>query len=202
MASDHYFSPDPQSPLRTRPRTLNLRGNSVTVQSASGTFSPGGLDTGTEVLLKYAPPVPAEGIFLDIGCGWGPLALALALEAPEATVFGIDVNERALHVSSDNAANLELHNLKICRPEDIPPAQTFDLMWSNPPIRVGKADLHSILALWLPRLSESGEAFLVVAKKLGADSLIAWLNSGEIPGIQAERIETAKGYRVIWVRRS
>jgi 16S rRNA G1207 methylase RsmC len=152
-------------------------------------------------LLKYAPPPPATGNFLDIGCGWGPLALALALEAPEAQVFGIDVNDRALRVSIDNAENLELHNLRICRPEDIPPGQTFDLIWSNPPIRVGKSDLHAILAQWLPRLNPGGEAFLVVAKKLGADSLLEWLNSGHIPGIRAERIETAKGYRVIRVRK-
>jgi 16S rRNA (guanine1207-N2)-methyltransferase len=201
MATDHYFSADPQSPLRTTPLALNLRGTSVTVLSASGTFSPGGIDTGTEILLKYAPPPPATGNFLDIGCGWGPLALALALEAPEAQVFGIDVNDRALRVSIDNAENLELHNLRICRPEDIPPGQTFDLIWSNPPIRVGKSDLHAILAQWLPRLNPGGEAFLVVAKKLGADSLLAWLNSGHIPGIRAERIETAKGYRVIRVRK-
>ncbi len=201
MATDHYFSADPQSPLRTTPLALNLRGTSVTALSASGTFSPGGIDTGTEVLLKYAPPPPATGNFLDIGCGWGPLALALALEAPEAQVFGIDVNDRALRVSIDNAENLELHNLRICRPEDIPPGQTFDLIWSNPPIRVGKSDLHAILGQWLPRLNPEGEAFLVVAKKLGADSLLAWLNSGHIPGIRAERIETAKGYRVIRVRK-
>jgi 16S rRNA (guanine1207-N2)-methyltransferase len=169
--------------------------------SASGTFSPGGLDSGTEVLLKYAPPTPESGTFLDVGCGWGPLTLALALEAPHARVFGIDVNERALQVTRDNVANLELDSVTVCRPDDVPSDITFDLLWSNPPIRVGKSDLHAILAQWLPRLNTDGEAFLVVAKKLGADSLLTWLNSGEIPGIRAERIETSKGYRVLRVWR-
>lgn len=202
MATDHYFSPDPTSPLRTTPRTLSLRGHVVTLESASGTFSPGGLDAGTEVLLKYAPPTPPGGDFLDIGCGWGPLSIALALEAPEARIWSVDVNERALQITADNAANLELENITVSPPDEVGPTQTFDLIWSNPPIRVGKSELHVILQRWLPRLRPEGEAYLVVAKKLGADSLLAWLNSGEILGIQAERLETSKGYRVIRVARA
>jgi len=202
MATEHYFSPDPNSPLRTTARTLTLRGHVVTLESASGTFSPGGLDAGTEVLLKYAPPTPTGGNFLDIGCGWGPLSIALALEAPEARVWGVDVNERALQMTADNAANLELGNIIVSGPDDVDPGQTFDLIWSNPPIRVGKSELHAILERWLPRLSPDGEAYLVVAKKLGADSLLVWLNSGQIPGIHAHRVETSKGYRVIRVERA
>ena len=202
MAGDHYFSPDPQSPLRTSVRTLTLRGHEVTLETASGTFSPGGLDAGTEVLLKYAPAAPATGTFLDIGCGWGPLTVALALEAPESSVLGVDVNERALQVARDNAENLGLTNITVTQPHDVPEALSFDLIWSNPPIRVGKQALHEILALWLPRLGPEGEAYLVVAKKLGADSLLEWLNSGAIPHIRAERLETSRGYRILRVTRA
>jgi 16S rRNA G1207 methylase RsmC len=202
MAGDHYFSPDPQSPLRTSVRTLTLRGHEVTLETASGTFSPGGLDAGTEVLLKYAPATPTTGTFLDIGCGWGPLTVALALEAPEASVFGVDVNERALQVARDNAENLGLSNVSVAQPAGVPEALMFELIWSNPPIRVGKQALHEILALWLPRLGPDGEAYLVVAKKLGADSLLEWLNSGAIPQIRAERVETSRGYRILRVTRA
>jgi 16S rRNA G1207 methylase RsmC len=202
MAGDHYFSPDPQSPLRTSVRTLTLRGHEVTLETASGTFSPGGLDAGTEVLLKYAPATPETGAFLDIGCGWGPLTVALALEAPEASVFGVDVNDRALQVARDNAENLGLTNVSVAQPEGVPEALTFELIWSNPPIRVGKQALHDILATWLPRLSPQGVAYLVVAKKLGADSLLEWLNSGAIAQIRAERLETSRGYRILRVARA
>jgi 16S rRNA G1207 methylase RsmC len=154
------------------------------------------------VLLKYAPVTPTTGTFLDIGCGWGPLAVALALEAPEASVFGVDVNDRALQVARDNAENLGLTNITVTQPHDVPEALSFDLIWSNPPIRVGKQALHEILALWLPRLSPEGEAYLVVAKKLGADSLLEWLNSGAIPHIRAERLETSRGYRILRVTRA
>lgn len=202
MAGEHYFSPDPQSPLRTQVRTLNLRGQEITLETASGTFSPGGLDAGTEVLLKYAPATPQTGTFLDIGCGWGPLTIALALEAPEASVWGVDVNDRALQVARDNAENRGLSNVTVTQPDGIPEDLGFDLIWSNPPIRVGKQALHEILALWLPRLRPGGEAYLVVAKKLGADSLLEWLNSGGIPQIRAERVETSRGYRILRVTKA
>jgi len=199
MANDHYFSVDPTSAARTTTHSLNLLGHDVIVTTASGTFSPQGLDTGTAVLLKYAPTPPASGTFLDIGTGWGPLALALALNSPESSVWGVEVNERARAVAADNATELGLANVAIVAPKDVPRDLSFDLIWSNPPIRVGKEALHEILRTWLPRLAPTGQAFLVVAKKLGADSLLDWINSDTLPGLVATRIETAKGYRVIRV---
>lgn len=202
MANDHYFSVDPGSASRTSTHTLNLLGHDVTVTTASGTFSPKGLDTGTAVLLKYAPTPPPFGTFLDMGTGWGPLALALALNSPESHVWGVEVNERARALTGDNATELGLDNLTVVDPKDVPPDLSFDLIWSNPPIRVGKEALHEILRTWLPRLTPEGKAFLVVAKKLGADSLVDWINSDALPGLTATRTETAKGYRIIQVVRS
>ena len=201
MSTEHYFSEDPQAPLRKTPHTLTLRGHTVTVQSASGTFSPGHLDTGTAVLLKYAPPLPQTGNFLDLGCGWGPLALAMALESPEATVWGTDVNERALEVSTENAGNLGLTHLRFAQPHEVPSELRLDVIWSNPPIRVGKKELHALLALWLPKLSPGGEAWLVVAKKLGSDSLQEWIDQGGAGDFVASRHETSRGFRVIRVAR-
>lgn len=199
MATDHYFSADPASEHRTTTRTLTLLGREVSVTTASGTFSPQGLDSGTAVLLKYAPPPPPTGMFLDIGCGWGPLALALALASPESKVWGVDVNERALNTARENAQNLGLANVTLAIPDQVPEDLLFDLIWSNPPIRVGKAALHEIVMTWLRRLTPTGEAYLVVAKKLGSDSLMDWINSDALPGHVATRVETSKGYRVIRV---
>ena len=201
MSTEHYFSEDPQAPLRKTPHTLTLRGHTVTVQSASGTFSPGHLDTGTAVLLKYAPPLPQTGNCLDLGCGWGPLALAMALESPEATVWGTDVNERALEVSTENAGNLGLTHLRFAQPHEVPSELRWDVIWSNPPIRVGKKELHALLAVWLPRLFPAGEAWLVVAKKLGSDSLQEWIDQGGAGDFVASRHETSRGFRVIRVAR-
>ena len=202
MSGDHYFSDTPESTLRQSTITLTLRGHEVELSTASGTFSPGSLDTGTAQLLKWAPTPPEGGRFVDLGCGWGPLTTALALESPSASVWGIDVNERALATTAQNAATLKLANVRTSRPEDYPDDAPIDLLWSNPPIRVGKEALHEMLKLWLPRLAPEGEAWLVVAKKLGGDSLQAWLNAGHAGDFTAERTETSKGYRILRVRRS
>jgi len=201
VSTEHSFSEDPQAPLRKTPLTLTLRGHTVTMESVSGTFSPGHLDTGTAVLLKYAPDLPETGTFIDLGCGWGPLTLALALEAPDASVWGVDVNDRALEVARDNAENAHLSSISFAKPENVPSDVRFDVIWSNPPIRVGKKELHALLALWLPRLTPEGEAWLVVAKKLGADSLQEWITTGGAGDFEASRFETSRGFRVIRVSR-
>ena len=93
---DHYFTAAPASPAQQRTITVRLAGQTVEVRSAAGIFSPAGVDQGTSVLLRLAPAPPTEGNLLDLGCGWGPIALTLALRSPEATVYAVDVNERAL----------------------------------------------------------------------------------------------------------
>ncbi|MEY4618658.1 MAG: hypothetical protein RL101_844 [Actinomycetota bacterium] len=84
---------------------------------------------------------------------------------------------------------------------DVPNDIKFTGIWSNPPIRVGKAELHSILLHWLPRLAEECESYLVVAKDLGADSLLKWLQSELPDDFDAQRIDTAKGFRILRVTR-
>ena len=201
MTGEHYFSEHPESTFTKNIREVHLRGRALSVSTASGTFSPGGLDRGTQVLLKYAPPPPEHGTFLDVGCGWGPIALSLALESPSATVYGVDVNQRARQSAQENCEHLGIENIRICAPEDVPEGLSFDLIWSNPPIRVGKTELHNILTLWLNRLTDTGEAWLVVAKKLGADSLQEWITSGGAGNFRCTREETSAGFRVLKVTR-
>jgi 16S rRNA (guanine1207-N2)-methyltransferase len=202
MTGEHYFSASPDSPLSSSFHEVTLRGHTLAVTTSSGTFSPGGVDRGTEVLLKYAPQPPALGTFLDVGCGWGPITLALSLESPEAQVFGIDVNERARDSARWNAENLGLNNVTICHPDEVATDTVFDLIWTNPPIRVGKVALRSIMARWLNALSPQGEAWIVIAKKLGGDNLQQWINAGEAGAFQDTREETSKGFRVLRVVRT
>jgi 16S rRNA G1207 methylase RsmC len=202
MSGDHYFSAQPASEARERSLTLTLAGRRVTVQTASGTFSPEGLDKGTAVLLREAPTPPERGTFLDLGCGWGPIALTLGLLSPGATVYAVDVNERSLSLTRANATSLGLDGVHPSDPDGIPEAVTFDLIWSNPPIRVGKAALHDLLLRWLPRLSPGGAAYLVVQKNLGSDSLQRWL-AEQLPGeaYAVSRLTSDKGFRVLEVLR-
>ena len=195
---DHYFTADPASEADRRPLSLRLAGRPVTVEVARGVFSPGGLDKGTAVLLDEVAPPPATGTFLDLGCGWGPVALTLGLLAPEATVYALDVNERALDLCGRNAATLGLDGVRPVTADRVPEGLRFDRIWSNPPIRVGKAVLHELLATWLPRLAPDGVASLVVQKNLGSDSLQRWVTD-EL-GMPCTRTASSKGFRVLEVR--
>jgi 16S rRNA G1207 methylase RsmC len=196
-APDHYFSAQPASADDRRTLTVRLAGREVRVQTAPGVFSPGRLDLGTQVLLRTVPPPPASGDLLDLGCGWGPLALTLALLAPDARVWAVDVNLRALDLVRRTAAGLGLDQVRAVTPEDVPDGFRFAAIWSNPPIRVGKPALHAMLRTWLARLAPDGEAHLVVQRNLGADPLQRWLTDDL--DLLAERVASAKGFRVLRV---
>ncbi len=201
MADDHYFSSTPASALHVRPIRVNLMGTTYELTTANGIFSPDRIDAGTQVLLAYTPPPPPGGNLLDVGCGWGPIALSLALASPRAVVWAVDVNERALDLVRRNAETLGLTNVNACRPEDVPDDIHFTTIWSNPPIRVGKNELHKLLEHWLPRLDRESDAWLVVQRNLGSDSLHRWLESTLPENFSVNRAATSKGYRVLRVRR-
>ena len=137
-----------------------------------------------------------------MGCGWGPIALSLALHSPKATVYAIDVNERSLELTKINAEALEVSSLKISKPEQVPNDVQFDQIWSNPPIRVGKAVLHEMLQLWIPRLAPGGSAFLVVQKNLGSDSLQKWLEAEFSVGFEVSRLTSVKTFRILKATRT
>lgn len=198
--TEHYFSEDPSTPEQRRSVTVVLRGREVALQTSNGVFSPRGLDKGTSVLLQNVPD-PAGRELLDVGCGWGPIALSMAGAAPAARVTAVDVNERSLGLTRDNAAALGLDNVEALPPEQVPAGRRFDTIWSNPPIRIGKQQLHELLLQWLPRLAAGGTAWLVVQKNLGADSLQKWLAATLGDGFRVSRHATDKGFRVLLVER-
>ncbi|PRY18479.1 class I SAM-dependent methyltransferase [Kineococcus rhizosphaerae] len=199
--SQHYFTAAPATPDERRELTVELAGRPVTVTTARGVFSGDRLDKGTAVLLPLVEPDEATGDVLDLGCGWGPIALTLALLRPHQRVHAVDVNERALDLLRRNASRLGL-TVRASLPDDVDPDLVFAEIWSNPPIRIGKEALHELLLRWLPRLAPGGVAHLVVQKNLGSDSLHAWLGSGVLPGTTTTRTTTSKGFRVLSVRRA
>lgn len=202
--SEHYFSTDPSADFRLRKVRVRLAGREVTVKTANGIFSPSGVDKGTAVLLDYAPEAHGP-LALDIGCGWGPLALTLGMTVPDARVYAVDINNRSLELTRYNAQALGLNNILVSTPEDVAEQLRFNTIWSNPPIRVGKEALHGLLLTWLPRLAPGGAAYLVVQKNLGADSLHRWLDA-ELAArygqdFRVGRYASSKGFRILEVLR-
>ena len=200
MPQEHYFTNDPNAEFKPKSISVTLAGREVSVLTAGSMFSPDHVDTGTKVLLENLELAPDDGNILDIGCGWGPIALALAMARPDATVWAIDVNERALELTRQNAERLGLTNIKTALPDAVPAGISFNGIWSNPPIRVGKEVLHEIMQTWLPRMVIGGDAYLVVQKNLGSDSLLKWLQD-TMTSFESSRLETAKSFRVLQVTR-
>ncbi|WP_149258329.1 class I SAM-dependent methyltransferase [Actinomadura sp. K4S16] len=193
---EHYFADRPDAASRRRTVDLVLPDLHLRLATDSGVFSPDRVDPGTRVLLETVPAPPATGDLLDLGCGYGPIAITMAKRSPQARVFGVDVNQRALGLAEENAKTAGLDNVRFSLADEVDPELRFAAIWSNPPIRIGKAALHDLLLTWLPRLAPGGLAHLVVQKHLGSDSLQKWLTG---QGFPTERIASRSAYRVLRV---
>jgi 16S rRNA (guanine1207-N2)-methyltransferase len=198
IPKSHYFEARPAVPSRRRLVRLRTEDIDLQLEADRGVFGSRGVDLGTLVLLREAPAPPDQGDLLDLGSGYGPIAIALARRSPHAKVWAVDVNERALELTRANAETAGTTSVEASLPEQVPDDLRFDAIYSNPPVRVGKQPLHDLLLRWLPRLKPQAAAYLVVQRNLGADSLLKWLNEN---GFRATRLKSKKGYRILEVRR-
>jgi 16S rRNA (guanine1207-N2)-methyltransferase len=195
----HYFDRTPAAPSRPGRLELVLPDWRAELATDRGVFSASAVDAGTLDLLRLPAPAPPDGAqLLDLGCGYGPIGLTLAHRHPAAVVWAVDVNERAVELTRANAEALGLTNVRAVAPGEVPDGLGFEQIWSNPPIRIGKAALHELLQAWLARLAPAGRARLVVHKHLGSDSLAAWLRT---EGYSVDRLGSKHGYRILEVER-
>jgi len=192
----HYSDPEPAAPSHPRTVFLHLPGLDLELKTDRGVFGSKGVDLGTLTLLKEAPAPPARGDILDLGAGYGAIAIALARRSPAARVWAVEVNQRALELSRANAEAAETPNVTAVEPDGVPEEIRFSAIYSNPPVRIGKAAMHELLLRWLPRLETGAPAYLVVQRNLGSDSLAAWLAA---EGFEVTRLKSKKGYRILEV---
>ena len=195
--SSHYFTAQPEAAHRPGLVRVVLPDLYLELATDSGMFSPSRLDPGTRLLLTDGPPPPPSGDLLDLGCGYGPIACTLAARSPGATVWAVDVNERALGLCASNAAQAGLANVRCVLASSPEVPAVLDGIWSNPPVRIGKPALHAMLRDWLARLAPQAAATLVMGRNLGADSLHAWLADEE--GWSVTRLSARSGYRLLRV---
>jgi 16S rRNA (guanine1207-N2)-methyltransferase len=198
MSAGQYFETTPEVASDRSEITLALPDMNLRLVTDTGVFSHSAVDAGTRFLLQEAG-TPLGSTLLDLGCGYGPIALAMARRVPNATVWAVDVNERAVGLCAENASVNDCPGVRAVLAANVPAEATFDTIWSNPPIRIGKQALHELLLTWLPRLTPAGVAVLVVQKHLGADSLASWMTD---QGYTVERLASRQGYRLLAVRPS
>jgi 16S rRNA (guanine1207-N2)-methyltransferase len=195
VTQDHYFSAEPRVPSHPRTARLILPDLAVELETDRGVFAHGHIDFGTDLLLRTIA-LPPPGDLVDVGCGYGPIAITLALLRPDSTVWAVDVNRRALDLCARNAERAGATNVVTVEPDAVPDGISIAGMYSNPPVRLGKEALHELLVHWIERLEPHATGTLVVQRHLGADSLAAWLAG---LGHRVERVRSRGGYRVLEV---
>ncbi len=191
----HYFDSAPTAGSARQQIRLDLAERSISFTTDAGVFSAQRVDPGTRVLLNEVPqPTALQHRLLDLGCGYGPIAITCALRSPQTEVLAIDINERARQLCAENGIANSCVNLEVSDPGEVDPELRFDAIWSNPPIRIGKSALHALVSTWLDRLTPQGRAWFVVQKHLGADSLATWLTAN---GWNTTRLASRQAYRIL-----
>jgi 16S rRNA (guanine1207-N2)-methyltransferase len=193
---EHYYSSQPKSKSNPREWRYELRGQSLLFTSDSGVFSKNEVDFGSRLLIDYYEPPIADGALLDVGCGYGPIGLALAKSYPNRDVIMIDINERAIELSKRNAAINRLDNISIFQSDLLSRVEDkkFASVITNPPIRAGKKVVHLLFEQAYNALLSQGDLWIVIQKKQGAPSAVEKLED-IFP--EVEIITRKKGYYII-----
>jgi 16S rRNA (guanine1207-N2)-methyltransferase len=194
--SDHYFSHNPDVESKPQQISFDLLGYNFRFKTDQGVFSKGDIDFGSRVLIDAFECPSIDGPFLDVGCGYGPIGLAFAKAFPARRVHMIDVNNRALSLAKENAAEHNIVNVDIYESDtyDQVEERNFAAIITNPPIRAGKDVVHKILIEGYERLLVGGEIWVVIQKKQGAPSAMKKLE--EIYG-NVEIVGKKKGYYIL-----
>ncbi len=199
MNGEHYFSANPASPHRQHQIYLDFQGRRLTFTTDAGVFSREAVDRGTRLLLAVLAVPGYARLLVDLGCGYGPIGLALACLAPQARVFLIDPNARACELALANARQNGLSNVAIRQGEGLAAVDgPIDLVAINPPIRAGKKVVYGLMAEAAARLKPGGELWTVIRTNQGAKSLAAELGR-LFP--EVDEIEKGGGFRVYRARR-
>lgn len=193
--AEQYFEPSPQSVSSPLVFEESVRGVRLRLATDRGVFSRGKLDAGTRVLIEAIELPPAAAV-LDLGCGYGPVGLALAVSDPSVRVWAVDVNGRAVELARLNAAKngvSERFSAWQADGREPPRGGPFDVIALNPPIRAGKEVVQGLFRAAREQLGPEGALYTVIRKRQGAESAERFLR-GLYPFV--DLISRSSGYRV------
>ena len=191
----HYFDLDPSLASKKRIVEYYIDGRTITLVSDNGVFSKDKIDEGTFAFLKVLVPLRLSGKILDLGSGYGPIGLTIALTSKEARITLADVNTRALALCEENAKQLGLSpRVTILQSNVYENIEgTFDSIVVNPPIRAGKVVTYAMYEGALAHLIDGGSLFIVIRKNQGAPSASKYIE--ELFG-NIELLKRDKGYYI------
>lgn len=194
--SEHYYTKNPKVKSEPKEWSTQLRGKTFHFKTDSGVFSRGEVDFGSRLLAETFVIPEVDGDVLDAGCGYGPIGLSIATSFPERKIQMIDLNERALALSAQNAINNEITNVEIYSSDAFSNVSEdeFSAILTNPPIRAGKKTVFNFYNGAFSKLRVGGELWVVIQKKQGSSSTAQHLE--ELFG-NVEMIAKKKGYHIL-----
>ncbi|QGQ93608.1 class I SAM-dependent methyltransferase [Paenibacillus psychroresistens] len=192
--TEHYYSAKPTTAHELNQIQVNLRGKDFTFITDAGVFSKKEIDFGSKLLIETMSMNRKDSV-LDVGCGYGPIGISAALLADQGRVTMVDINERAVLLSRDNAKRNGVNNVTVLQSDLLAQVvdQTFNCILTNPPIRAGKTIVHEIFVQAYAALVPGGQLWVVIQKKQGAPSAFAKLETlfGNVIEVTKD-----KGYRI------
>nr|WP_106781851.1 class I SAM-dependent methyltransferase [Lysinibacillus timonensis] len=195
--SEHYYSNKPQTESKPRHWKFNLLGTWFQFETDAGVFSKSEVDFGSRTLIESFEMPNVDGVVLDIGCGYGPIGLAIAKANPDRLIYMMDVNERAVALAQKNAQINGVQNVRIFESDGLASVEDelqAAAILTNPPIRAGKDTVFRFYDQAYGKLVANGELWVVIQKKQGAPSTVAHL---EEKFAEVEIVEKKKGYWII-----
>ncbi|NLY79468.1 MAG: class I SAM-dependent methyltransferase [Lysinibacillus sp.] len=194
--TEHYYSQKPQTESKPQIWRFTLLGHSFIFETDSGVFSKSEVDFGSRVLIDTFTMPEIEGAIFDVGCGYGPIGLAIAKQYQDRTVYMMDINERAVQLAKKNAERNGIQNVRVFQSDGVSKVEEVPVaaVLTNPPIRAGKETIFKIYDGAYDVLCSGGELWIVIQKKQGAPSTLRYL---EEKFRNVEVVEKKKGYWII-----
>ena len=170
--SQHYYSKNPQTKSKPQEWTYTLRGETFRFQTDSGVFSKNDVDFGSRLLIEAFDEPVIEGPILDVGCGYGPIGMAIAKAFPQRHVHMVDINARAIELAQKNTVVNGVENVSVYESDGLSNVKQegFGAILTNPPIRAGKETIFRFYEEAYAKLADSGSLWVVIQKKQGAPS--------------------------------
>ena len=175
----HYFDENPNSESNIREIKFSLYGQNYAYYTDNGVFSKSKVDEGSYIFLKVLLPLHLTGRILDLGCGYGPIGLTIALNEKQARVDLADINSRALALASRSGERLNLNDRVTFLHSDIfeKIEGPYDSIVVNPPIRAGKVVTYRMYLESKQYLIDGGSLYVVIRRKQGAESALKYIET-------------------------
>ena len=194
---EHYFTNNEDLESKIKEINYNILDKKFTFYTDLGVFSKDKVDYGTDLLLKtYLNNHNESFKVLDVGCGYGVIGLVIE-SITNSKVDMIDINKRSVHLSKMNIKKFGSNNNVFYSDAYSEVNDTYDIVITNPPIRVGNDKLLEILMSSPHIRIEKGELWYVIRKDQGGITIMKKLES--IYNIEIK--EKKKGY-IIFVAKN